>query len=300
MKTFIFKITLFLLATIIIDLSVGILCKNLTNNSIGGDTAKYRHISKECNEKILLMGSSRCSHHYIPSIISDKLNTTCYNCGIDGNGIITMYGLLNVILEYNTPDIIVYDITLGYDLQKNDNLRYLGKLKRFYNNKGVKSIFETIDKKETYKMLSSMYQYNSTIFQLIADNINPRQSNDKGYKALYGCIDYEPKQDCSEKEKDSMKIDIIEQFILKCSKTTKLIFTTSPYYLPSDDQRYEPIRNLCNKYDIPFLEHHNDTIFLKEKKYFKDSVHLNHEGAETYTNIIVKEILEILSNMNHV
>lgn len=300
MKTFIFKITLFLLATIIIDLSVGILCKNLTNNSIGGDTAKYRYISKECNDNILIMGSSRCSHHYIPSIFMDSLNTSCYNCGIDGNGIITMYGLLNVILEYNTPDIIVYDITNSFDLETNDNIKYLGKLKRFYNNKGVKSIFETIDKKETYKMLSSMYQYNSTIFQLIADNINPRQSNDKGYKALSGCMNYEPQYNDKTIEYDSQKLDFIEQFILKCSKTTKLIFTTSPYYLPSDDQRYEPIRNLCNKYDIPFLEHHNDTIFLKEKKYFKDSVHLNHEGAETYTNIIVKEILEILSNMNHV
>ena len=295
MKKFIFKLILFLLFTIIIDTLFGILCENLTNSSIGGDTAKYHYISKECNDKILIMGSSRCSHHYIPSMFIDSLNSSCYNCGIDGNGIITMYGLLNVILEHNTPDIIVYDITSSFDLQKNDNLKYLGKLKRFYSNKEIKTVFEKIDKKEIYKMFSSMYQYNSTLLQLIADNISPKQKNNNGYKALQGCMDYEPKHNDNTIEYDSLKLDFIEQFILKCNGKTQLIFTISPYYFPSNDEIYEPVRKLCNKYNIPLLEHQNNTLFVKQKKYFKDSVHLNHEGAKLYTRIIIQQIHNLLS-----
>lgn len=296
MKKFILKIILILSTIIIIDTFYGVLCERLTNSAIGGDTGKIRHISKDCNEKIIFMGSSRCSHHYIPSIISENLNTTCYNCGIEGNGIITMYGLLNTILEYNTPDIIVYDIIYGYDLQKNDNLKYLGNLKYLYNNKGVKSIFEEIDKKETYKMYSSMYKYNSKTLQLIADNINPKTENENGYKPMYGCMNYEPTKKQGEIVYDPIKLNYIEQFILKCSNKTKLIFTTSPYYLPSDDQIYDPIRNLCKKYSIPFLEHHNDSTFTHAKKYFADPVHLNHEGAQMYTKIITEEIFELLPN----
>lgn len=295
MKKFIFKVILFLLFTIIIDSLFGITCKNLINNSIGGDTAKYRYISKECNDNILIMGSSRCCHHYIPSIFMDSLNTSCYNCGIDGNGIITMYGLLNVILEYNTPDIIVYDITHSFDLKKNDNIKYLGILKRFYYNKDVESIFEKIDKKERYKMFSSMYQYNSSLLQLISDNISPKQENNKGYKALSGCMNYEPRHNDKTIEYDSQKLDFIEQFILKCNGKTQLIFTISPYYFPSNDEIYEPVRELCSKYNIPLLEHHNNTLFVKQKKYFKDSVHLNHEGAQIYTRIIIQQILDFLS-----
>lgn len=295
MKKFIFRIILILSAIIIIDSLFGILCEKLIDNSAGGDTAKYRYISKECDDKILIMGSSRCSHHYIPSIITDSLNASCYNCGVDGNGIITMYGLLNVILENNTPDIIVYDITQSFDLQKNDNLKYLGKLKYFYNNKEVEAIFRKVDKKETYKMYSSMYQYNSKLFQLIADNISPRQKDHKGYKPLSGCMDYEPKNDDKTIEYDPQKLDFIEQFILKCKNKTQLIFTISPYYFPSNDEIYEPVRELCSKYNIPLLEHHNNTLFVKQKKYFKDSVHLNHEGAQIYTCIIIQQILDFLS-----
>ena len=295
MKKFIFRIILILSAIIIIDSLFGILCKNLTNNSIGGDTAKFRYISKECNDKILIMGSSRCSHHYIPSIITDSLNASCYNCGVDGNGIITMYGLLNVIFEHNTPDIIVYDITHSFDLQKNDNLKYLGRLKQFYHNKEVKAVFGKIDKKETYKMYSSMYQYNSRLLQLVADNISPKQENHKGYKPLSGCMDYEPKNDYKAIEYDPVKLDFIEQFILECNNKSQLVFTISPYYFPSDDKIYEPVRELCSKYDIPLLEHHNNELFVKQKKYFKDSVHLNHEGAQEYTRIIIQQILDLLS-----
>ena len=296
MKKFIFKTILFLLFTIIIDSLFGILCEKLANSSKGGDTAKYHYIAEECNDEILIMGSSRCSHHYIPSMFLDSLNSSCYNCGIDGNGIITMYGLLNVILEYNTPDIIVYDITHSFDLQKNDNIKYLGKLKRFYNNKEIKTIFEKIDKKETYKMFSSMYQYNSTLLQLIADNISPQQDNNNGYKALHGCIDSQPKyNDVKTIKYDPQKLDFIEQFILKCNGKTQLIFTISPYYFPPYDDIYEPVRKLCHKHNIPLLEHHNNTLFVKQKKYFKDSVHLNHEGAELYTRIIIQQIFDLLS-----
>lgn len=296
MKKFILKIILFLSFAIIIDLLFGILCENLINSSKGGDTAKYRYISKECNDKILIMGSSRCSRHYIPSIFMDSLNLSCYNCGIEGNGIITMYGLLNVILEYNTPEIIVYDIYSGFDLQKDDNIKHLGKLKRFYYNKEIKAVFEKVDKKETCKMLSSMYQYNSTLLQLISDNITPKAENNNGYKALIGSMDYEPKHnDVKTIEYDSLKLDFIEQFILKCIGKTQLIFTISPNYFPSNDERYEPVRELCSKYNIPLLEHNNDTLFIKQKKYFKDPVHLNNEGAEIYTRIIIQQIHNLLS-----
>lgn len=300
MKKVIIKIILILFILFIIDSLFGYLCKELTQNSIGGDTAKYKYISQDCNDEILIMGSSRCNHHYIPSIIEDSLNKTCYNCGIDGNGIITMYGLLNVISEYNTPDIIIYDITTSLDLDKNDNLKYLGRLKQYYDKEGIKPIFKKIDKVETYKMYSSMYQYNSKLLQLISDNLKPTQENDKGYKPLYGCMDYEPKENSNTTfEYDSVKLNFIKLFIEKCNNKSQLIFTTSPYYLPGNDSVYKPIREMCEKYKIPFLEHHKDTLFSNKKNYFKDSVHLNHEGAQIFTNIIIEEISKMLPNSNN-
>lgn len=295
MKQFISKILLFLALACLIDFLYGALCDKLSHNAIGGDSQKIHYISEKCDEDVLIFGSSRSNHHYISSLIGDRLNMTCYNCGVDGNGIVLMCGFLNLISEYNTPKIIIYDITHSFDLQINDNVKYLGRLKPYAQNSNIRDLFMKVEKKEVYKTFSKMYQYNSKLLQLISDNVNPLYADFDGYRPLYKTMDYEPKSKNNDEmicEYDQIKIQLLEDLILKCKKNnTKLFFTTSPYYLQTNNNYYIPVRDLCNKYNLPFIEHHNDTTFVGVRDYFSDSVHLNHEGATIFTNKVIEEIL---------
>ena len=82
-------------------------------------------ISDEVDANILIFGSSRAAHHYVPSILSDSLDMSCYNCGLDGNGIIYGYGKLKTITARYYPKIVILDIQPTFDLFTNDNCKYL-------------------------------------------------------------------------------------------------------------------------------------------------------------------------------
>lgn len=69
-------------------------------------------ISDEVDANILIFGSSRAAHHYVPSILSDSLDMSCYNCGMDGNGIIYGYGKLKTITARYYPKIVILTSSL--------------------------------------------------------------------------------------------------------------------------------------------------------------------------------------------
>ena len=118
---FIRKIALFFLLLIVLDFSIGQAFNYMSVHSKGGYVAHHNHIIDKTHEDILIFGSSRAIHHYNPEIISKDLNMTCYNAGQDGNGIILFYGWWKLISQRYHPKLIIYDITTGFDLQKNDN-----------------------------------------------------------------------------------------------------------------------------------------------------------------------------------
>lgn len=295
MKRFFLKLFVFGILVFIIDITSGIILSYLQNRAIGGDTGRNNYICNKTDENILIFGSSRASHHYISTIIEDSLNMSCYNCGQDGNGIILMYGRYKMIIERYKPNIIIYDIIYDFDLKKGDNQKYISWLKPYYSRNGIDSIFWNVNYSERFKMVSNMYKYNSQFTQIISDNIFPQQSDIKGFRPLYGSMNYEPQNNEIKNsiEYDKLKLYYLEKFIKECKNTTQLIFIISPFYFDLDLSDYQAIIDLCNKYDIPFVSYLNDKDFIGKKDLFKDSSHLNYLGAKYYTKKIINDIRNI-------
>ena len=299
MKLFLIKSIIFLTILWGIDMCFGIIIGEIAKKSKGGDTYPERYIADKATEEIIIMGSSRASHHYIPSLFKEAFNLNCYNAGTDGNGIILMYGKYKMLTERHKPNIIVYDI-FDFDIKDDDKTKYLGRLKIYYGNKYIKNIFNDVDWTEKTKMeLSRLYWYNSTITSIILNSTISKKNSIDGYLPLNKTIDYDPEPFTIEHYKpDSLKLHYIEKLIKECDGKHKLIFTISPYYFKNDISKYNPIIELCKKYNIPILDHSNDSCFIEKKDLFQDKLHLNHKGAEIYTRIIIQEILDLLST-NH-
>ena len=296
MKSFLFKIVLFMALLATIDIACGHLFRYMEFNTKGGMTLRDRYISRELDKDIIIYGSSRCVHHYNPIIFEDSLGLSCYNAGQDGNGIILSYGRLIMQNRRRVPEIIICDINPEFDLLMGDNHRYLQWLKSYYNEDGVKGIFDTIDSNEQYKMLSQLYRYNSRFLEITTDYIHPLfypepngfvpQSNGMNKSKI------KQKKEHETYEYDPVKIQYLERFIDEC-RGSKLIFTVSPIWYGMDESMLLPLRELCLRKGIALLEFENSEKYVHNDYYFHDGNHMSIRGADEFSG----EVVEYLKNL---
>ena len=297
MKKFLAYILLFFFIVAVIDCGFGLTCRYLNSHGKGGDTRDRYYIAKQCSEDILMMGSSRMHHHYVPEIVEDSLHMSAYNCGVDGNGIILSYGYLLMITERYKPQMIIYDIS-GFDMYQDDNKRYVDLLKQYYKEPGIIDILTSIDKKERIRLLSSLYRYNSQFFSLLKDYFNSSSSGQKGYAPIKKEIQ-EPPADIYVNDNnfvpDSLKLSYVRKFIEKCKEEgIRLIFCSSPFYGKTQESTYnDPIKDICSESNIPFLDFSEDEEINGDFRYFSDAVHLNERGSILFTRKLVSALKKL-------
>ncbi len=296
MKRFFVRLGIYTLIMVVCDLAVGFAGGKLIENAKGGNTKRHFCIANKADEDVMVFGSSRVFHHYDTSILEDTLGLTAFNCGFDASGIICAYGFFQMATERHFPKILVYEITPYYDMKGNDDFYDLKNLRWFYGRTGVDSIFMNVNKTECYKMFSRMYRFNSCLPEMLMDNIRPLHEFDNGYLPLEGEMQGDPKptEDQESYVCDSLKLYYLERLIRDCKGKAQLVFTVSPLYKNTDDSVLKPIKTLCERYDIPLLNHFTDSAFNYRKDYFYDKEHLNIKGATEYSKVVSGEIKQLV------
>jgi hypothetical protein len=291
-KRFLLKLFVFFVLLGVIDFLFGNICQYMNDHSKGGGTKSRYYISKESNEDVLIFGSSRAKHHYVPEIFEDSLGVSCYNAGEDGNGIIYCYGVLKMITERYAPKMIVYDV-YRFDIEKDDNMKYLDLLKPYYYSQGIDTIFWSIEPKTKIMMLSGLYRFNSSCVRIFGSYFHPMTNYPKGYEALHKVMNYEPNENDIRVKGvvDSVKIKYFKKFIqLTIANDIQLVCCVSPSYKPSkiEKEKYSEIIDLCEKYDIPFVYMENEERISDNRSLFQDRTHMNDEGSRLYTNGLIR------------
>ncbi len=301
MRRFLLRVILLFGIVFAFDRGLGSIFEYVANHIKVGSQGKDNYICDSASEDILIFGSSRAVHHYNAKLIEDSLGMSCFNCGEEGNGIILDYGRLIMNLKRHQPKIIIVDISQGFDIEKNDNHKYLGWLKSRYDYDGIKDIFEDVDKTEKYKMLSMIYRYNSRYLQNLFVYFTGKANSSaiKGYVPKNGRIDKmlirkNPVNEQCLIEVDSLKICYLRKFIHAC-KDTKLFFVVSPIYYGASEKQYEPVYKICRQQNIPFFFFANDAKYVGCEDYFKDGTHMNSVGADEFTRDLISK-LKTLNN----
>ena len=299
MKKFLIQLLLFIICLVFVDFVIGYSSEFLRENALGGSTANNYYIANYSQDDIMILGSSRATHHYIPQIIEDSLNLSCYNYGEEGNGIILAYGRYLMVTDRHIPKLIIYEVTPEYDYgNKESNEKYLRYLRQYYSHEDVKHVMNRIiDNKEKIKMLSQMYRNNSMMLPALLDNIIYRDIQ-KGYSPMFGIMK-NIKDDLKEEDGtkiDSVKKELFEEFIADVtSRKIPLIMMVSPQYKGGNCKQYDFAKQLCEKYNVQFISYMNNHNFSDQIKYFHDKKHMNHEGAKAFTNAIIPLLKESLN-----
>ena len=284
---------------IIIDQLYGYTLDYMHSNSKSGSNKEMYDLCMNDKYDIIILGSSRARHHYIPQIIEDSLSMSCYNGGLDGNGIILMSGITELILQRYNPKLIIYDIENAFDINEylpdNKCLRYIKPLKPFFRNDSIGNLIKTISDDEYIYIHSGLYRYNSIFISVFKDFlINNKQPTKKGYSPLYGCMkkDVKVKDADGKVVVDSLKYNSFTKFVDRISeKKILLIVVASPKY-KKDFADLIPLVEYCKKKNIPFVDYYNHDYFMANNSLFKEPMHLNDDGARKFTQYLVSDLLK--------
>lgn len=294
MGKFILKIGLFFVLLIIADFALGSMFK-LYDFTHGGEIGKIHSIMTKETPELVVMGSSRAVHHYVPYIFQESLNLKSYNAGLDGEGTTIAYGLFNGLAQRKYPDILICEITPAFDLYIGISPVSTNIFYPYVSNDSIKSIIVDFDSTEKIKIMSKAYRLNSSLLILLPSVLLRHESISDGFLPEYGTIisrAHKTKRKTSKKyDIDSTREKYLRALIEQSRKNgCNLIFAISPIYGGADIGYYQDEINIVKEYGIPVLNHLNDIRFIKNPEYFKDPVHLNKNGAILYTKIISQEL----------
>lgn len=251
---------------------------------------------------ILIFGSSRANHHYVPEIYEDSLKMTFYNSGRDGNGIFFQTAVLKSALKRYTPKVIILDFAEDIKKERRSYDRMSSLLPYYWKHEEIRKAVELRSPFEKIKLLSEIYPFNSEILTIAIGNLEinkKRKSDNKGYVALYKewekGIDSITINDMY--EADSNKVNAFREFLVQAKKSGAIVFVVySPIFIKFNKlQDINICRELCSSENVTFWDFSKDTLFLNNRQLFQDIEHLNNNGAKIFSNLMVDKIKHFIN-----
>lgn len=293
----------FLLIAVVIfmcDRGIGAILKKFYFLQESGVSYRITYSMDSTLADILVFGSSRANHSYVPEVFEKRLSSTFYNTGKDGNFILYNHAIFKAITERYCPKMIIIDINpeeLGYNANEYERLSAL--LPYYKSNPEIRDIVNLRGPFEKIKHISAIYPYNSLILMIAMGNLESnklRKPDDKGYIPLYGTMKQEEKDTLkiSTGNFDENKFHALEDIISTCKeKNIDLIFVHSPVWNINQFNFYDnKLYELCSSQGIRYFDMSNDLTFISNYRYFADIGHLNDEGAKVFSKMLIGSILQ--------
>lgn len=300
-KKVLLKLIFFSLVLFLVDAVSGAVLKKLFFSQVAGPDYRTNYVMNECNADVIIFGSSRASHHYIPDIIGKALHMRVYNAGRDAQSILYHYALLKSMIQRHLPQKIILDLNFKeLAVREQDYAKLIYLLPYYHDFKAVKEIVNLRSRFEKLKFLFKSYPYNSTPLSAIAFSINidhpmirAKISDADGYIPLYGQLSDNSKPKTTAHtafELDTVKLNYLKTFIKTCVENNiDLTICISPsYHLTQLDTA---TRNILHQAGVKLLSFSNLDSISGVPEYFRDASHLNHKGAVKFTKYFAETMI---------
>jgi hypothetical protein len=250
---------------------------------------------------IIVLGSSRANHHYVPQIFRDCLKKTFYNAGREGSSLLYNYAVFKAIINRYTPELVIFDLNpneLYYESGCYDRLSAL--LPYYKKHTEIRNIVNLKSRYEQLKLVSAIYPFNSLIFTIGIGNLEInklRKGDSDGYIPLKNILSDSTLTTLNSDfgRLDTNKTNSLKDIMRICKlKNISLYLIESPIYASiENDKSTSFIEQLAIENNIYFLNYNNHKEFIRYPAYFQDRDHLNDKGADFFSNLIVQKIKEL-------
>jgi hypothetical protein len=294
------NLLLLLLIIIICDQLTGRILKHLYFSQKSGLFFRTTYAIDSTKANIIVFGSSRANHHYVPEIFEDSLNLSFYNSGREGNFLLYNYAVFKAIVKRHRPEIVIFDVIPNELFYEKESYERLSSLLPYYTaHPEIRDVVQLKSSLEKLKILSGIYPYNSSLITVLIGNLDinsSRKGDDRGFVPLHKSIKDTVLHTIELVPGiiDNNKINALTDIINYCdSDKIRLVFIQSPLYAifqETGSMRYFDKLEESNK--IIYWDFSNEPEIMSHPGYFQDQFHLNLQGAECFSKLLVRKIRE--------
>ena len=262
-------------------------------------TIAHRHSD---TPDVLLIGSSRCHHHYVSTQLSDSLSAwygrplSVYNFGLDAVYVNSSLCAIESLVERSNPQLIVLDANSHeFDRVYTHVVDVASPL--YWSDSVVRRYIVQSDRRNRVMMLSSLYRYRNAMPLRMAEVLRMPADTLLGYLPLNSVMDtaavYQPGPTLDEFDPDGMVADNFRRIADLCRKRgVMLVVADSPRYRPADNSEY--VKGLCAECNVPFLDFYSTDWFNSRPELFYEPAHLNAAGAQVFTSMFADSLGTVL------
>ena len=308
------------------DRGTGALLGHFHRRTVEGDFGGRINGALKQRNEIVILGSSRAKHHYIPKVIQEETGMSAFNAGFDAQTLLCHYGLEQLILDRYAPAVFVLEISTE-DIRQSkerDALDKLSVLLPYYRegNPAMRNLLLHRSPFEAVKLLSRVYPYNSQILAIAKYTLSPDgegSSRENGFVPYYGSdlqALVEVKKKMAQDRKALPGEDIlndVDPFVMQAlsdfvksarSQGVQVVASYSPLWMecgfdyPGQEKLFEYYKAQIRALDVPLIEisQESNPEFL-DPQLFKDTIHLNNEGAKLFSSLFARKLKKALSGL---
>jgi hypothetical protein len=297
-KRFLVNLLVFLGLLFAFDKALGFILQQLYFKQVAGEYYRATYSIDSTKADVLIFGSSRASHHYVPAVIEENLHMSTYNTGRDGNYLLYNYAVIKAVTERYSPKMIILDVNPIALFYRKDDYDRLSTLLPYYDtHPELRNIVDRRSKYERFKLYSSLYTYNSLPLSVLVGNLEIAKKlyvSDKGYLPFYEKMNPISSSNIKLKDNpeeiysdsiDTFKIAALQDIAKICfKKHISLVFVFSPIYTKLNNElANSKFNTILKAYKVRYLDFSEDTTFANHPQFFQDESHMNDDGARIFS-----------------
>ena len=306
MKKRIFNILLLIAVLLLADILVGFTGKKVIDKvskaPLSSQAALIAYNVQSAKADVVMVGSSTATCHYIPSLLADSLSNfygeklTGFNAGTYIQGIQYCKAVIEGLFERCHPRMIIMDIQLQQLFEKMSESQQKPLRPYYRYNKNIKEILdENTDFIGKAELLSQMYCNNCELVKLItAMRFLGTSSEASGYDRQNGCMDGMPPLTTTmvNDGAEPMCVDDLLEIVEMCrANDCEFVAVISPFLNHEYSSSYymDYLKEVCQENDVFLLDYLDDESF-QDYKLFKDTRHMNHQGALKLSQRVYEDV----------
>ena len=257
---------------------------------------------KDANDDLFFLGSSVCMNSVVPELFEKELHLSCFNGGANAQNLEYIDTMVDLILSHHTPKYIILSLR-PYEIFMKTKERY--NMFRIYYKHGFPKIDRYLEEgsfMDYLSLQSSFYRLNTYGWRLLLYHFKSYNELENGGFVGKPKLKIDPiliKQQNSTLEDDLPKpdpgkLECLNQIISQCQKKNIILIVTVPpaYYEIGLMQKYQckVLGEYCRENNIPYYDDYYNQFFINHPELFYDNNHLNIDGAEIYTQHLLKKL----------